>query len=292
MPRSTRNRRRGPNGRFLRCRTVSLFALPPEVRLLLYKALFSITGKCTLRRLDEAKARRRRPIPRFHNAILATCKTVYAEALPLFYASQTFHYSAELDGVFRQPTVLPAHLGLVKHLSIEVSVNAQSFAKLDAIVAIHVHNILKHCINLSSFTLHVIPAARHDTSPDALPRPQSDLLPSQFIPDTLTEGIAAKVLRLLRPRLHRLSIVTYGGWDTLHHLRQAIAEDKHWGQGGRCSGWPGLSLTRAQLAAIMVKQRRYTVAGMEDVVHPHSQCVRVFHAYGSGLERKSRGKGH
>ena len=291
MPRSTQNRRRGPNGRFLRSHTVSLFALPPEVRLLLYKALFSITGECTLRRREEARARGRRPIALFHNAILATCKTVYAEALPLFYASQTFHYSAELDGVFRQPTVLPTHMGLVKHLSIEVSVNAQSFAKLDAIVAMHVHNILKHCINLSSFTLHVIPAAGPNTPPGTPPRPHSDLLPSQFIPDTFTEGIAAKVLKLLRLRLHRLSIVTYGGWDTLHHLREAIAADKHWVQGGRCSGWPGLSLTRAQFTAIMVKQRRYTVAGIENVVHPHSQCVRVFHAYGSGLERKSMGKG-
>ena len=228
MPRSTRNRRRGPNGRFLSSHaaatttnaqhTVSLFILPPEVRLVLYKALFSITGQCTLRRLEEAKARTRRPIPLFHNAILATCKTVYAEALPLFYASQTFHYSAELDGVFRQPTILPAHLGLVRHLSIEVSVNNQSFTKLDPIVAIHVHTILKHCINLRSFTLHVIPAVElRGTLPDS---------PSQ-VPNTFTEGIAAKVLKMLRPRLHRLSIVTYGGWDTLHHLREAIAAEKH-----------------------------------------------------------------
>ncbi|KAL9065066.1 MAG: hypothetical protein Q9161_008485 [Pseudevernia consocians] len=292
MPRLALVRHRAPNGRFLSSRasasvtattvqhTVGLFGLPPELRLAVYKCLFSITDKCTLRRLEDVASRKE--IKLSNSSILTTCKMIYTEALPLFYASRTFHYPAELDGLFRQPRILEAHLQRVKHISIEVSVTTKSIDKLDAIVGRHVATIIQHCEKLSSFTLHVIPAIETDTRP---------LIPLALIPICLGEGAAAEALRTLRPRIHQLSIVTFGNWDTLHHLREAIADDACWVEGGKCYGWPGLTLTPAQSAAVGVKQRRYTLAGSETFIHPHSQCIRVFHTFRSGGGGESEDRG-
>lgn len=292
MPRPSASRRRGPNGRFLGDpnatattaeHSVSLFTLPPEVRLAIYE--FSFTGgkECTLRRLHELPPQTWTIAYKvFNNAILRTCKTIHAEALPLFYASHTFHYPAELDGVFQRPNITEAYLGWMKHLSISVTVTPYSRANLDAIVARHVQTMIEHCAKLSSFTLHVVPSS------EATDPPMFSLLP---IPRTLKKGAAADALKTLRPRLNRLSIVTFGDWDTLHHIRQAIADDEQWAEGDKCYAWPGLSLTNAQKTAVSVRQRRYTLAGDEDYVHPHRQCIRVFHTPRSKSEGKSREEG-
>ncbi len=289
MPRPKVARQRGPNGRFINSHKnttatgvqhpVGLLRLPPELRAAVYKALFSINRKRTLRRPQDAKSRHAH-ITLFDNSILATCKTIHAEALPLFYASQTFHYCAEINGIFRQPAIPEAHLALVKHVSIEATVNSQSATKLDAVVATHVQTIIRHCVGLSSFALHVIPAAEPGSFDDSM-RSLS------LLPTTFSEGIAAKELKALRARLDRLTVVTFGGWDTLHHLREAIAEDKQWVEGVKCWGFRnGLHLAAAQLEAVCVKQRNYRVAGWDNVVHPHSQCVRIFHANRPEVKRE------
>ena len=289
MPQPKVARQRGPNGRFRSSHNTTpatgvqhpagLFRLPPELRAAVYKALSSSNRKLTLRRPQDAKFRHAH-ITLFDNSILATCKTIHAEALPLFYASQTFHYCAELNGLLRQPAIPEAHLALAKHVSIEATVNSQSATKLDAVIAAHVQTIIRYCVRLSSFTLHVIPAAEPGSF-------NSSIRSLSLLPTTFSEGIAATQLKTLRPRLDRLSVVTFGGWDTLHHLREAIAEDKQWVEGVKCwKSWHGLQLTAAQLEAISVKQRNYRLAVWDDVVHPHSQCVRVFHANRPEVKRE------
>ena len=273
MPRPTLARQRGPNGRFLSSHAsattstaqnpVDLFVLPPEIRLAIYKCLFS---RCTLRRLKGFPPRTN--IELFNNSILTACKRIHTEALPLFYASQTFHYPAELNGQICRPTMKKAHLKWVKHISIEVTVTTQSYTNLDAIVAKQVATITEHCKNLSSFTLNVIPATE-----SGLRSPASLAL----IPTCFREDGVRKALKTLHSRINQLSIVTYGKWETLHHLRKVIADDKRWVEGDKCYGWPGLTLTQAQYAAVSVRQRRYTLAGSEHIVHPHSECIRVFH---------------
>lgn len=291
MPRPTPVRQRGPNGRFLSShRTVTakeaqqagiLFTLPIEIRLAIYRFSFSSNNKCTLRRVEELTSQRHKTAPRnvkiFSNSILTTCNTIYAEALPLFYASQTFHYAAELDCVFHQPTIKQEYLQWVKHISIDATLTLQSFDKLEPLVTTHIHSILTHCTKLTSFTLHVIPAAETSTDP---------FFSLEMIPKTLGNHAAAKALRKLRPRLDTLSIVTLGNWHSLHHFHEAVASDEQWVEGEKCYEWPGLSLTAAQYRAVHVKQRRYTLAGREDVVHPHKLCVRAFHIYRS--EKRER----
>ena len=107
-------------------------------------------------------------------------------------------------------------------------------------------------------------------------------------PEVRKKGPAAKALRKLHARLDQLSIVTFGWWDTLHPLREAVAVDGEWVEGGRCGEWPGLSLTGEQRAAVSVKRRRYTLVGYEDYVHPHQRCIRVFRTRGSRNGEEAR----
>lgn len=286
MPQHMIIRQRGPNGRFLSNHaratatkaqpSAGLAALPPEIRLTIYGFLFGSTDRRTLRYVTSQRdAAASRGIKLFNTSILTTCKTIYSEAFPVFYASQIFHYAASLDGLCRQPVILTAYLGWMKHVSIEVAVTTRSYPKLDAIVTTHVQTITQLCTKLDSLTLHVIPASEADTLP-FYSSTQTDL--------SFYEGAAAKALRMLRPRISRLSIAYFGGWDTLHHLRKTIARDERWVEEGKCYKWPGLRLTEAQSAAVSFPQRRYALIGHEDINHPHRQCIRVFHTFRSKIE--------
>ena len=282
---STPVRRRGPNGRFLSSATVlapaitppqapNFITLPAEVRCGVYRALFDDTEKGILRPIVDAKARDASYIP-LDNAIMRTCKTVCAEALPIFYSTQKFHCSAELDGITHLPQFLPEHTKWVKHLSIEVTVNSRtSSQKLDTTVEAQVQRINKYFPKLASFTLHVIPAIEETGG-----RRGSIAFPQAPASDVFDQGAAAKALRTLRLKLPllRLRIVMFGKWDDLHRFRSAIASEGQWVQGPKCwGGWPDVTLTWSQSSATMVRQRRYTLAGAENVVHPLEICIRIF----------------
>ena len=166
----------------------------------------------------------------------------------------------------------------MKHVSIEVTVTTRSYTKLDALVTTHVQTITRLCTKLDSFTLHVIPASEADTLPFYSSAQKTDL--------SFHKGAAAaKALRMLRPRLSRLSVVYFGDWHALHHLRETIAVDDRWVEEGKCYKWPGgLRLTEAQSAAVSLPQRRYALVGNEDINHPHRQCIRAFHTFRSKIE--------
>lgn len=292
MPRPTQIRQRGPNGRFLSSDlnvtatrsqpSIDLFAVPPEVRLAIYEFLFMNSDKCTLRRIKDLGSQRHSTatpdIKLFNNSILTTCKTIHTEVLSLFYASQTFHYSVGNGGLLAEPVMTGPYLEWVKHLSVDITITTQSYTELDAIIATQVQTIIKHCIKLSNLTLHLIPASEARLS----------LVMSMSLTPTLFGyGEAVKGLCALHPRLEKLSIAHFGTWHTLHDLRKAIADDHSWEEGDKCYGWPGLSLTEAQSAAVSVPQRRYTLAGSENVIHPHRECIRIFHTYRSKTEGES-----
>ena len=291
MPLSTPVRRRGPNGRFISSSTSAapaitprqvhtFFILPPEVRCAVYKALFNGTEKHILRR---PKARNAPHIALSDNAIIRTCKIVCAEALPIFYSTQKFHYSAHLDEVYLRQQFLLEHTKWVKHLSIDVTVNSQTSTKLDSTVGAHVEMITKYFTTLASFTLHIIPAKETNGTLSDLSQAQAS--------GVFDKGAAAKALRTLHSKILVLRIIMFGNWDDLHPFRSAIASEEKWVQGRKCWGWPGLSLTGAQRAAMLVRQRRYTLAGSEDVIHPHKQCIRVFNLYQPSMKRSSKKKG-
>lgn len=283
MPRPTPVRQRGPNGRFLSSHasittttaqpSASLLSLPPELRLAIYRFLFRTTDKYTLHRLEDVISQRKAFAPGkiklFNNSILTTCKKIHTEALPLFYASQVFHYTIDQSNFLAGPATTEAYLGRMKHLSIDITVSRQSFTELDTIISTHVNTKLKHHTNIRSLTLHIIPESEAGTLPSIITPTHTSL--------SFGQGAAATALKSLRSRIDRLSIVYFGGWHDLHNLREAVADDARWVEEGKCYGWPGLSLTEAQSTAVTAPQRRYTLVGSEGVNHPHSQCIRVFH---------------
>lgn len=284
MPRPSQVRQRGPNGRFLSSQSNvaeaqqsgGLLSLPVEIRLAIYKFSFASTHRRTLRRFDDLLSRRpSTPMSKacFPTSILTTCKTVHAEALPVLYASHIFHYSAERDSVFHQPTIKQEYLPWVKHISIDGTLTFHTWKKLEPAIVTHVQTIIDHCPKLRTFTLHIIPSVGPQLN---FPSP---FFSPDLLPQSLNKGAAANTLRELRPRLHKLSIVSFGNWDSMHHLRKPIASDDEWVEMNSHCGWPGLSLSVAQDKAVRVKQRSYTLIGYEDTVHPHKQCVRSFSAY-------------
>lgn len=297
MPRPSQVRQREPNSRFLgnqpsvaeAQQSGRLFNLPVEIRLAIYRFSFARTHRLTLRRFEDLASR----IPTtsiskalFTTSILATCKIVHAEALPVFYASHTFHYSAERDGVFHQPNIKQEYLQWVKHISIDATLTFRSYEKLEPAIVTHVQTLIEHCTRLSSFILHIIPSVASFSFEFGSPPPISP----EYLPRCLNKGAAANTLRELRPRLRKLSIVSFGNWYTMHHLRKAITGDDQWAQEDMHYRWPGLSLSVSQDKAVSVKQRTYSVIGLEDSVHPHKQCIRVFNAYRPKKKRGRRSK--
>ena len=287
MPRSTPVRRRGPNGRFLSSSTrtdaasattppqsYTFLTLPTEVRCTVYGCLFG-GSDCVLRRLADSRARETAPyITVFDNAIIRTCKTICDEALPVFYSTPRFHYSAQLEGFRPHPHFLLMHTAWVKHLSIEVTLKSQTIKELDATVAAHVQTVNDHFTTLTSFTLHVIPTAEMNVVFKAT--------------GVFAQGAAAKALKTLCSRIVLLRIVMFGMWHDLHDFRSAIADEEKWVQGDKCWGeWPELGLTGEQYTALLVRQRRYTLVGSENVIHPHKVCIRVFNLYQPWMKRSS-----
>lgn len=296
MPQSTPARQRGPNGRFISFenalsaipppRARDFFSLPIEIRCTVYKALFNGTPKYTLRRQADAKAREAPYMTLFDNAIICTCKTICAEALPIFYSTQKFHYSAgtEIEAFGLDPPFMLEHTKWIEHLSIEVTVNSQTSKKLDSLVTTHVLTIAQHFARLARFTLHVIPAV--ETGKHRIP---NDLSQAQAS-NVFDQGEAAKALKWLRFKVDLLRIVMYGNWHDLHPFRSAIAGDEQWVEGDKCWDWPGVRLTEAQYAAVSIRQRRYSLAGIDNGIHPHKCCIRVFDLYKSRMKRLSTKK--
>ena len=164
--------------------------------------------------------------------------------------------------------------------------NSQTSKKLDSTVATHVQTICKRFTRLASFTLHVIPAI--ETGQRSIP---NDLSHAQAS-GVFDQGAAAEALRTLYSKIVLLRIVMFGDWYDLHPFRTAIAGDKEWVQGDKCWHWPGLTLTGAQFAAVNVRQRRYTLVGSENVIHPHKRCIRIFDLYKPWLKQRLTKKEH
>ncbi|KAF6217551.1 hypothetical protein HO133_006889 [Letharia lupina] len=283
-------RQRNPNGRFPSSHAVvtaaltqspfPFLSLPIELRLTVYAYVFSNRRKRTLRRLEDLTNQRQpseiQKIKLFSTAILTTCKTICAEALPAFYTSQTFHYSAERDGLFRQPTIPAQCMKWVKYLSLDITTEAGN--GVDGILATHVRNIVTHCIKLVSFTLH-IPVLAYKTT-----------IPLSQLQSKLTQKSAtAKALRALRARVDRLSIVTLNPPNGLLGLRRGIVNvDSAWVT-ETFSEWPRMKLPRrlqganAKPGTVPFGLRRHSLAGFYFSEADH---ISAFHIYGPHVTRR------
>lgn len=100
------------------------------------------------------------------------------------------------------------------------------------------------------------------------------------------DGLTAKALRTLRPRLDRLSMVTRGDWAYLEAFRQSVtADDSPW-EKEIPSTWPLVSLSCAPYPA------RPTLLRWGSVIYGASeglrmpQSVHAFHLFGPEIAKK------
>lgn len=211
--------------------------IAPELRLIVYKHLFQTPATYLLRRragIDDDEVIKRLTHT-FDSSILFTCRAVYQEALPIFYASQTFHCSSTTGGLskikisnpeFPADSDTPVRDGAMPpfsdnlHLMVNLSMDLEvvSSGNTDAVLSKQITAFARHCPRLRTLIIHLLTG-------------------NGRIQDFPADSATASVLRQLRPRLDNLSILVLASrpHEDLPNLRLSIADNKYWS--GKC--WSG-----------------------------------------------------
>lgn len=225
------------NNSLLKPQKSTLMTIATELRLKIYLCLFQAPNTHLLRRrtaIDDEKVIEKLAHT-FNNSILFTCRKLYQEVLPIFYASQTFHHSSTTGGLSRIGIRNPEkpwandervrqgatpffskNLHLMVHLSMDLEVIDSK--NTDAGLSNQITEFAQHCPQLRTLTIHLL----------------RDKWRVQDFPVNSATGSA---LRQLRPRLDNLSIIVLGSrpHKVLPKLRLSIADKKDWS--GEC--WTG-----------------------------------------------------
>ena len=184
----------------------TLTTIATELRIKIYKYLFQTLATYLLRR--RAGIEDQKVVEKLTNTfdcnILFTCRKLYEEALPICYASQTFHYSSNIG----------AYLSCNPHLMVNLSIDLKCTyyedldAKLSNIVAVYA----QHCPKLRTLTIHLLLIEFYQS------------LAYRDFPAT------GNVLQNLYPRLDSLSIIALGSGpqEIVPRLRLSIADNKYW----------------------------------------------------------------
>ena len=185
----------------------SLTTVATEVRLKIYDYLFYSSAQFLLRRragvADESVIQKL--ANSFDCSVLFTCRKLYNEALPIFYASQTFHYPPRSGAHFTNSWHLMVNLSM--HLKVVYDEDT------DAVLSRSIINLTQRCPKLRTLTIHL------------------HLLPGDHcFQDLPADSATGRVLRQLQPSLDSLSIIALGESPVLttQKLRRSITEDKYW----------------------------------------------------------------
>ena len=165
---------------------------------------------------------------------------MYEEAYPVFYTTQTFHYSFttgfspwERERFVRQGAMpyFSKNLDLKVNLSISLEFNMDN--NDNAVLSEQIARFAQHCPRLRTLTIHFLTEKM----------------------DFLANSATASVLQQLLPRLDSLSfiVLAYRGWsphEVIPRLRHSIADDRYWSNeciserpdGTRESQWPYLTI--------------------------------------------------
>ncbi|MCJ1451070.1 hypothetical protein MMC28_001404 [Mycoblastus sanguinarius] len=193
-----------------KCRPPSLITVPIEVRLEIYHKFFEQSTLYVLRRRqdsnDEEVLEHLNHL--FDISLLTTCRQIYEEALPIFYRSQTFHRSS--NKVYAPQQLFSVELPLIAHLSLDVEICHKDRA--NGLISRRIELFAKHCPKLCTFTIYIL---------------RGNL--NRRLTSKLTSTSATgRILRHLRSRLDRLSIVFLGCENTLFDLRSGVADESEW----------------------------------------------------------------
>ena len=203
----------------------TLMAIATELRLEIYEYLFQSQATHLLRRRDSIDDEKviEKLTHTFDNSILFTCRKVYQEALPVFYASQTFHYSLttgplslialddESRGLTREGPMplFGDKMHLMQNLSMDLEVHESTLT--DSLLSQNITTFAWQCPQLRNLTIHLLIYWWGDE-------------------DLPADSATGSVLHQLRSRLDSLRIIVFGGRppEVLPKLRLSIADNECW----------------------------------------------------------------
>ncbi|CAF9923766.1 hypothetical protein IMSHALPRED_006012 [Imshaugia aleurites] len=203
----------------------TLMTIATELRLEIYEYLFQSQATHLLRRRDGIDDEKviEKLTHTFDNSILFTCRKVYQEALPVFYASQTFHYSSttgELslitsndESIGQRREGIPPLFSDKLHLMMNVSIDMvfHNPGSRDVMLSEHITAFAWQCPQLRNLTIHLFKYWRD-------------------YEDFSADSATGSVLRQLRPRLDSLRIIVLHSRPSkvLPNLRLSIADNECW----------------------------------------------------------------
>lgn len=220
---------------------LGFFGLPPEVRLVIYQYCLVPKGKPTLRNPELVPTRHPCHIQLCDNAILRVCRMIYEEAIPVFFASNTFHHSLRCKTIGLSPissdTLFMRNLQHLRHVSLDVWAGCWSEdfnPAANRLLSKFLDGVRGQCgESIRSLEIQLVSLASDH---------------SRSVP-LLGEGITTLAIQKLRPHLQSLTVVGYSSsWphssNVLEEFCLAIAPDEFWDK-RRCRNWPGVSLPLA-----------------------------------------------
>lgn len=218
-------------------------SLAAEIRLNVYTQLFTPNSSRPLRRLNDMRKHRREPRVPIPDDILRTSQLIHTEALPVFYASYTFHVTLNQQLLPYPGDIKQHQLKHIRHISIGTSFLFDKEGDTD--LAIALASIKINCDCLKTLTLHFL------TTLDG-PQPRSS---KEWAVET------APVLRSLLSRLEKLTLVAAVPNNHISSLRAAIVADtESWESKNLEASWPmvRLSLQQNNKISLWRNRRLYT----------------------------------
>lgn len=241
----------------------TLTSIPVELRLQIYGHVLG-PFKHTLRRQEVCGLRTETKL--FDTSLLAVNKQTNAETVPIPYAIHTFHY-----GVSRRSSIPSHNLEWLKHASI--SVTTRTRGPVDIMLATQVQKLDSCCPVLRTLTLHIMQINFDECYGSVV---------EQLSPD----GLTAKALRTLRPRLDRLSMVTLGDWACLEILRESVTTDDSPWVKEIPNAWPLVSLSCAPSLIRPALLRRGSLITRDYIGARMLQSIHAFHLFGPEIAKK------
>ena len=227
--------------------------LATELRLMMYEQALSSSKEITLRSPKDLEVRKNRHgqrvrppnRPQIRNiSILIVSKKLFAEATPVFYAMNRFHYTIlptvpSVQGVLRH---FAMHLHLMQHVSIDYALHtsASDVSEVDRLVSTRLRSVINGCPNLRTFTLPLLTFFENTALHQGL---------SGGSQTALELGRLAARLEDRTYCLDWICIVTHGNSVALLDLRNGVATGEDWVM-RLPAQWPVISIDEYQSEGI------------------------------------------
>lgn len=195
----------------------TFLSLPGEIRNGVYKLALTTSKQNILRPKHELEYREnqfrrteRAIVTLIDTSLLGVNKQIGREAASVFYGHHNFHYSIERRGAKEPPARLVKYIAIIRHLSVSYTASyprSNRAEGIDNVIAQHIEYITEKCTQLCTLNFHIL----------------ANQLENEAFESVLKAGDTSEKLRLLFPRLQRLSVVTFGPSEALKEFREGIS---------------------------------------------------------------------